>query len=48
MGSGPGLAKGDQNFQNIHTLIYYVYIVSFALAHYHIWITSCLVLNVIC
>ena len=28
--------------------IYYVYMVSFSLSHYHIWITSGLVLNVIC
>jgi len=27
---------------------YYVYMVSFALSRYHIWITSGLVLNVIC
>jgi len=27
---------------------YYVYVVSFALSRYHIWITSGLVLNVIC
>jgi len=31
-----------------YALIYYVYMASFALSRYHIWITSGLVLNVIC
>ena len=33
---------------NIRRHYYYVYMVSFSLSPYHLWITSGLVLNVIC
>ena len=36
------------NNSKCELLIYYVYMVSFALSRYHIWITRGLVLNVIC
>ena len=39
----------DKQLLRPHKLhIYHVYMVSFALSRYHIWITSGVVLNVIC